>query len=186
MRDRYSREFSRKAEEKHAVNEQIRAPEVRVIGVDGAQLGVMKTSEALRLAAEQGVDLIEVAAEAQPPVCRLLDYGKLKYREQKKAAEARKKSATHSTKELRVRYNTDSHDLETKVKNAREFLKEGDKVRFTMRFRGRESVYQELGHKIFEQIQEMLQDIAVVDERTPMLGQRMIIGFAPRPHGVTK
>ena len=157
-----------------------------MIGADGAQLGVLKTREAIAIAEEQGLDLVEVAHDATPPVCRILDYGKLRYKEQKKASEARKKSSTHVTKELRVRYSTDKHDLETKVKHARKFLGEGDKVRFEMRFRGREVVYQELGKDIFKQIAASLQDVGIVEESTPLLGYKMTMSFAPKGHVAPK
>ncbi len=166
--------------DKYAINEQIRAPQVRLIGGEGAQLGIVNTRDALRLAEESGLDLVEVAPEANPPVCRLLDYGKLKYKEQKKAADARKKAATHSVKELRVRYSTDKHDLDTKVRNARKFLEDGDKVRFQMRFKGRESVYKELGEAVFREIAELLSDLAIIEETTPLLGQRMTMTLAPK------
>jgi len=167
-------------DEKYSINEQIVAPQVRVIGVNGEQIGIIATREAMRMAEEEGVDLVEVAPEANPPVCRLLDYGKLKYREQKKAADARKRAATHTVKELRIRYNTDKHDLETKIRNARKFLEEGDKVRFQMRFKGRESVYRELGEQVFQQVAELLQDLALIEESTPLLGQRMTMTLSPR------
>ena len=167
-------------DEKYSINEQIVAPQVRVIGAKGEQIGIIATREAMRMAEEEGVDLVEVAPEANPPVCRLLDYGKLKYREQKKAADARKRAATHTVKELRIRYNTDKHDLETKIRNARKFLEEGDKVRFQMRFKGRESVYRELGEQVFQQVAELLQDLALIEESTPLLGQRMTMTLAPR------
>ncbi|MCC6952840.1 MAG: translation initiation factor IF-3 [Deltaproteobacteria bacterium] len=177
---------SQSKSDKHHINSDITAPEVRVIGADGAQLGVLKTREAIAIAEEQGLDLVEVAHDATPPVCRILDYGKLRYKEQKKASEARKKSSTHVTKELRVRYSTDKHDLETKVKHARKFLGEGDKVRFEMRFRGREVVYQELGKDIFKQIAASLQDVGIVEESTPLLGYKMTMSFAPKGHVAPK
>lgn len=180
MRPYRPREKGKETFDKYNINEQISAPQVRVIGLDGAQLGILNTREAIRSAEELGVDLVEVAPEGNPPVCRLLDYGKLKYREQKKAADARKKAATHSVKELRVRYNTDKHDLETKIRNARKFIEEGDKVRFQMRFKGRESVYKELGEQVFKQIAEILGDIAAVEEFTPLLGQRMTMTIGPK------
>ncbi len=180
MRDRAPRFQVKAKDDKHSINEQIRAPEVRVIGADGAQLGVLRTGEAIRIAAEAGLDLVEVAGTAKPPVCRILDYGKLKYREQKKAAETRKKSAIHVVKELRVRYSTDKHDLETKLRQAREFLTEGDKVKFSMRFSGREVVYESLGRKILEEIVEALKDISAVEEITPLMGRRMILNLVPR------
>lgn len=169
-------------EEKYAINEAITAKEVRLIGDEGKQFGILKVSEALRIAEDAGMDLVQVAADADPPVCRILDYGKLKYREQKKAAEARKKAATQDTKEIRIRYSTDSHDLETKIRSARRFLEDGDKVKFQMRFKGREVVYESLGRSIFESVILKLQDIADVDERTPLLGRKMILGFAPKPN----
>ena len=181
-----SREVPAEARDKHRVNEQITAYEVRLIGAEGSQLGVIPTREALRIAEEDGLDLVEVAGNAVPPVCRILDYGKLKYREQKKAAEARKRSMTHTVKEIRVRYSTDSHDLETKVRAARKFLTEGDRVRFQMRFRGREVVYKELGDQIFKQIAEMLQDVGAVDESTPLLNQKMTITFVPKAAKVSE
>ncbi len=183
MRPYKPREKPKDTSDNHAINEYITAPQVRVIGVDGAQLGILITREALRMAEELGVDLVEVAPEAKPPVCRLLDYGKLKYREQKKAADARKKAATHSVKELRVRYNTDKHDLETKVRNARKFIEEGDKVRFQMRFKGRESVYRDLGEDMFKHIAELLNDISAVEEFTPLMGQRMTMTIGPKGSG---
>ena len=166
--------------EKHRINEEITVPEVRLIAADGEQLGVLSTRDALRMADDVGLDLVEVAPQAVPPVCRLLDYGKLKYREQKRNAEARKKGATKVVKELRVRYSTDDHDLDTKIRAARRFIEEGDKVRFSMRFRGREVIYKDLADTIFEQVIEKLKDIAEVEERTPLLGMRMILALGPK------
>ncbi len=181
MRDRrFNFPRGRQPQEKFAINDQIQAPEVRLIGEDGAQLGVIRLQDALRMAEDGGVDLVEVAPDARPPVCRLLDYGKLKYREQKKAAEARRKTAVHTVKELRIRYSTDKHDLETKVRSARKFLQAGDRVRFQMRFRGREVTYQELGIATFKQVVEMLADIAVVEEKTGVAGMRMSMTLAPK------
>ena len=180
MRPIRPREKVKDTSDKYSINEEITAPQVRVVGVDGAQLGILVTREAIKLAEEAGVDLVEVAPGSSPPVCRMLDYGKLKYREQKKAADARKRAATHTTKELRIRYNTDKHDLDTKVRNARKFLEEGDKVRFQMRFKGRESVYKDLGEQVFKQIAEYLQDIALIEESTPLMGQRMTMTIGPR------
>ena len=180
------REFVRREDEKHSVNRDIIAKEVRVIGADGEQLGILKTHEALKIAEDAELDLVVVAAKSVPPVCRILDYGKLKYKEQKKAAEIRKKSAVQETKELRIRYNTDDHDLETKMKSAVKFLEEGDKVRFSMRFKGREAMYENLGNEIFEQIIVKLQEIAQVDERTKLIGQKMMLVFAPKPNAKKK
>lgn len=166
--------------EKHRINEEITAPEVRLIGPDGEQLGIFSINDALDKSEELEIDLVEVAPEAKPPVCRLLDYGKLKYKEQKKAAEARKRTQTNVVKELRVRYNTDQHDMETKLRNARKFLEAGDKVKFQMRFRGREVVYKQLAEEIFDKVVGNLEDVAIVEERTPLIGQRMFLTFAPK------
>jgi len=166
--------------DKHLINEAITSSEVRLIGVEGEQLGVLVTSRARELAEEAGVDLVAVAPEAKPPVCKLIDYGKLKYREQKKAAEARKRAATNTVKELRIRYSTDQHDFDTKVRKARAFLEGGDRVRFQMRFRGREVVYRELGEETLQKVVDILEDIASVEERTPLVGNRMILTLVPR------
>lgn len=180
MRQRKSFQKATQIPNKHRINEEITAREVMVVGPEGEQFGVMNTSAALLKAEELGVDLVEVAATAQPPVCKLLDYGKLKYREQKKIAEARKRTATHVIKELRLRYSTDDHDLETKLKKARQFLEDGDRVRFQMRFRGREVVYRDLGQKIFDEVAQRLEDLAAIEETSPLMGNKMSIVFAPR------
>ena len=181
MRDRnFSRGPAKPSDELFNINEQIRAREVRLVGVDGKQIGVVSIEEALRLAEEEEVDLVEVSPDSKPPVCRLLDYGKLKYREQKKAAEARKHSATQQIKELRIRYSTDKHDLDTKIRNARKFLSDGDKVKFSMRFRGRENEYRSLGDQIFDQVVQLLSEDGIVEQRTSLIGQTMTLTFAPK------
>ena len=167
-------------EESHNINHRITAREVRVILADGEQAGVITLSEALRLADESGLDLVEVSPNAKPPVCRLMDYGKFKYREQKKEAQAKKKRSETGLKELRIRYRTDSGDLETKLKHAQEFLAEGDKVKFSMRFKGREVMYGEMGAEMFNEIIERLKEVAVVDERSPTGGRQMFVVFAPK------
>ena len=182
MRPSYSRDNrfrQQQSNEKHRINRDILALEVRVIAADGAQLGVLRTREAIQIAEDDGLDLVEVAPEAKPPVCKILNYGKFKYREQKKEAALRKNTGP-TIKEIRLRYSTDKHDLETKVKNARRFIDEGDKVKFEMRFRGREVVYQEIGREIFKKVVEQLTDIAVLEESTPLLGQKMIMIFVPK------
>lgn len=163
----------------HRINQRITAREVRVISDTGEQLGILAIRDALQRAEETGLDLVEVAAAANPPVCRLMDYGKFKYREQKKEAEARKKRTEMTTKELRIRYNTDVGDLDTKLKQARDFLDEGDKVKFSMRFRGREIAFQDLGQEKFKMLVERLSDVANVDEKSPLTGRQMYIVFAP-------
>lgn len=180
MRDRGPRNRQQSIPDKHAINEAITASEVRVISSSGEQLGIMAIQDAIGRAEQEGLDLVEVAPNAEPPVCRILDYGKLKYQEQKKASETRKKAATHTVKELRVRYSTDSHDMDTKLRKAREFIEQGDRVKFQMRFRGREVVYRDLGEQIFDNIAESLEDIAVVDDRSPLMGNRMNMTLAPK------
>lgn len=174
---------NRPAADKHEINENIRARQVRLIDDEGKPRGIVTTDFALGLARDVGLDLVLVAADAEPPVCKILDYGKLKYREQKKAAEARKKAAVFVVKELRIRYSTDKHDLETKLRRAKEFLAEGDRVRFQMRFRGREVVYRDLGEVTFSQLIEQLAEVAEVEERSPLTGNRMTITFAPKGSG---
>jgi len=165
--------------ETHRVNRRINAPEVRLISDSGEQLGIMLTPQALEEAEGRGLDLVEVSPSAKPPVCKLMDYGKFKYKEQKKEAEARKKRTEMNVKELRIRYRTDSGDLDTKLKKARGFLEAGDKVKFSMRFRGREIMYQDLGVEKFEVIIEQLSDIADIDERSPVSGRQIFIVLSP-------
>lgn len=165
--------------DQHRINRKIIAPEVRLIGEAGEQLGVMATRQALQLAEESGLDLVEVAANSSPPVCRLMDYGKFKYREQKKEAEARKKHKETELKELRIRYATDEGDLDVKLRKAKEFLEAGDKVKFSMRFRGREIMYTDLGKQKFDEIIERLKEVAHIDERSPVGGRQMHITLAP-------
>ena len=162
----------------HRINEYITAREVRVIDINGDQLGILKIQDAMQRAQDQELDLVEVAPTAKPPVCRIMDYGKFKYKEQKKESEARKKRAEMTIKELRIRYRTDVGDLDTKLKQAREFLEEGDKVKFVMRFKGREAMYLDLGKEKFEDIAQKLSDVAVVDERSPIAGRQIHIVFS--------
>lgn len=163
----------------HRINHHIRVPQVRVITDKGEQLGVLITKEAIRRAEESGMDLVEVAPEAKPPVCKFMDYGKFKYREQKKKAEAKKKRTEVSLKELRLRYRTDQGDLDTKLKHAKEFLEAGDKVKFSMRFRGREIVYLDLGWEKLNEVKAKLEDIAEVDDTSPPKGRQIFITFSP-------
>lgn len=163
----------------HRINDRITAREVRLISEKGEQVGIVSIREALERAELVGMDLVEVSPNAAPPVCKLLDYGKFKYKEQKKAAEAKKKRSETTVKELRIRYRTDEGDLETKLKKAREFLAEGDKVKFSMRFRGREIVYMDLGQEKFDAIIERLSDVATVDDRSPPTGRVVYVVLAP-------
>ena len=163
----------------HRINDYITAREVLLVLPNGETLGVLPVRDAIAKAQEFELDLVEVAPSAKPPVCKILDYGKFKYKEQKKEAEARKNRTETSLKELRLRYRTDKGDLETKLKHAREFLAEGNKVKFVMRFKGREAMYVDLGKEKFSEIAKLLSDVAVVDEGPPAFGRQIHIIFAP-------
>jgi translation initiation factor IF-3 len=157
-------------------------PEVRVIDEDGEQLGVLETRDAIRRAREKGLDLVEVAPNAEPPVCRIIDYGKFQYEAKKKANEAKKKQVVITVKEVKFRPGTDDHDYDYRMKHAREWLTEGDKVKATIWFRGREMTHRELGARILEKLEHDLQDIAEVEARPRMEGNQMFIILAPKRH----
>ena len=165
--------------EDHRINFKIRCPEVRLIGDDGEQLGIMPTNDARKIAEDKGLDLVEVAPNAKPPVCKIMDYGKFKYREQKKEMAAKKKRTETETKELRIRYRTDKGDLQTKLKQARSFIENGDKVKFSMRFKGREAMYINVGVQKLNEITEALSDIAVIDEQSKPQGNNIYVVYAP-------
>lgn len=155
-------------------------PEVRVIGPDGAQLGIMPTREALSLAQEQGLDLLEVAATAQPPVCRILDYGKHKFEEAKKSKAARKKAHSMEVKGIRMRPGMDVHDFNVRLNATRSFLEDGHKVQATLIFRGREAAHAEIGRAVLDRLAQGVSEIGQV-ERPPLLeGRRMIMVLAPK------
>jgi len=155
------------------LNERIRVPQVRLIGADGEQLGVVPTFEALQIARERGLDLVEVAPTAAPPVCRLLDYGRFKYEQEKKDREARKNQKIVLMKEVRLRPKTDSHDLDTKAKAIERFIEEGDRVKVTLRFRGREMAHPGLGRQLLEELAERVKDIASYERMPAMEGNTM-------------
>ena len=157
-------------------------PEVRVIGDDGEQLGIMHTRDAVRMARERGLDLVEVAATAQPPVCRIIDYGKFQYENSKKQKEAKKKQVTITVKEVKFRPGTDDHDYRFKMKHARQWLEEGDKVKGTIFFRGREITHRELGAALLERLEKDLLDVGEVEARPRMEGNQMFLIFAPKKH----
>ena len=163
----------------HRINRHIRVPQVRLVGADGSQLGIVPIEDALRRAEEAQLDLVEVAPAAQPPVCRILDYGKFKYQQHKKEAEARRKQATTTVKELRLGYRTDVGDLERQIQKAREFLTAGDRVKFALRFRGREMAYQNLGREKLIRVCEALSDVANVEGNPRMEGRLMGVVLAP-------
>lgn len=157
------------------INNQIRVEKVRLIDADGEMIGVVSLREALSAAEEAGLDLVEISPNAEPPVCKVLDYGKFKYEEQKKANEARKKQKVIEVKELKLRPMIGDHDYEVKMRAARKFLEAGDKVKFTMRFRGRELSHQDLGLKILQQVKIDLLEISKVESEPRMEGRQMIM-----------
>jgi len=155
------------------VNQMIRAREVRVIDADGGQLGVMPASDALRIAAEKELDLVEVAPTAVPPVCRIMDYGKFRYAQKKKAQESRKKGAASQLKEVKLGSQTSGHDVDFKVGHIREFIGEGHRVKVTVFFRGRSITHPELGEAMLRRIAEIVSDAAVVEQHPRMEGRSM-------------
>ncbi|MEY8523002.1 translation initiation factor IF-3 [bacterium 1XD8-76] len=155
------------------MNEQIRDREVRVIGEDGQQLGVMSSRDAMKLAEEAGVDLVKIAPTAKPPVCRIVDYGKFRYEQTRKEKDAKKKQKTTEVKELRLSPNIDTNDLNTKVNAARKFLSKGDKVKITLRFRGREMAHMNNSKHILDDFAQALADIAVIDRAPKVEGRSM-------------
>ncbi len=163
------------------VNHRIRVPEVRVIAADGSMLGVLQTHEALRMALEQNLDLVEVNPKAEPPVCKILDFGKYKYEEKKKQAQARRNQAVVEIKEVKLRPKTDDHDIDFKVKASRRFLEGGHKVKFTVRFRGREITHPEKAHEQLDVILKQLDDVANVETRPMMEARAMSVIVAPKP-----
>ena len=167
--------------DEHRINERIRIPRVKVVDEAGNMLGEMPTLEALKIARERGYDLVEVAAEARPPVCKLLDYGKYKYEQKKKQHKSKAKLHVQKVKEVRLRPLTDDHDLMTKLKKAEEMLLEGDKVLITIFFRGREQAHKEHGRHMMERIRKELDEIAKVEHEISMTGPRMQMTFLPKP-----
>jgi len=161
-------------------NEFIQSPKVRVIDHEGENLGVMYTREAMEQAAEHGLDLVEVSPNADPPVAKFLDVGKYKYEAQKKANQARKTQKTQEIKEIKMRPNIDDHDYETKMKNVRKFIGEGDKVKLTLRFRGRELSHGQLGMQLLQRVAEDVQEEAKVESYPRMEGRQMLMVLAPK------
>jgi len=155
------------------------APEVRLTGADNEPLGVVSLMEALRMAGELDVDLVEIAATANPPVCRLMDYGKFKYQEQKKAAEAKSKQKVIEVKEIKFRPGTDDGDYNIKLRNIRRFLDDGDKCKITLRFRGREITHQEIGLALLQRMRDELGDAILVEQFPKLEGRQMIMMIAP-------
>ncbi|GGK36877.1 translation initiation factor IF-3 [Salinarimonas ramus] len=154
--------------------------EVQLIDQEGQNRGVLAFFDALRVAEEAGLDLVEIAPNSEPPVCKLLDYGKFRFDQQKKASEARKKQKTVEVKEVKLRPAIDKHDYETKMKNVRRFFEEGDKVKITLRFRGREMAHQDLGLRLLERVKAETQEFAKVEVEPQLEGRQMIMILAPR------
>lgn len=162
------------------VNRKIRASEVRVIDANGQQVGIMTIGDALRLAETQELDLVEVSPTARPPVCRIMDYGKFKYEQSKKAQEARKKQTVVSIKEVKMRPKTDEHDFDFKLKNVKRFLEEGNKTKITVVFRGREMAHPEFGRRMLDRVTSELQGLATVEQSPRMEGKAISMIVAPK------
>lgn len=161
-------------------NREIRVPEVRLIDENGDNVGVVATREAMARAEGVGLDLVEISPNASPPVCKILDLGKFKYEAQKKKNEAKKKQKVIDIKEVKLRPNIDEHDYEVKMRNARRFLEEGDKVKVTMRFRGREVAHQDLGMNVLRRVSDDMGDLAKVEQHPRLEGRQMIMVMAPK------
>ena len=155
------------------INEQIRDREVRVVSADGEQLGVMSSRDAMKLAREAELDLVKIAPKAQPPVCKIIDYGKYKYEQSRREKEAKKKQKTVEVKEVRMSPNIDANDLNTKVNNAKKFILKGNKVKVTLRFRGREMAHVQQSKHILDDFADMLKDVAQVEKPTKLEGRNM-------------
>ena len=162
------------------INEEIRIREVRVTGAAGEQLGIMPTIEALRMAEEQHLDLVEVAPNARPPVCRIMDFGKFRYEQQKREKEAKKKQKTISIKEVKLRPNIDEHDFNVKLKNALRFVEEGNKVKVTIMFRGRELSHPELGRVVLDRVSERMGDLVSIERGAKLEGKNMTMIHSPK------
>ena len=164
------------------INEEIRDKEVRVIGSDGAQLGIMSSSKALAMAEQAGVDLVKIAPQAQPPVCKIMDYGKYRFEQSKREKEARKNQKVVDIKEVRLSLNIDTHDFNTKLNQSQKFIKNGDKVKVSIRFRGREMGHPELGLEVMKRFADACQEFAVVEKPAKLEGRNMLMFMAPKPN----
>lgn len=164
------------------MNEGIRAREVRVITADGEQFGVLPIAEALRIAAERELDLVEVAPEAAPPVCRIMDFGKFKYQQSRRAKDARKKQTIIQVKEVKMGPKTDEHDYQFKARHVRRFLEDGNKAKVTIRFRGREMAHTELGRRLLDKMSQDLADIATIESHAKLEGRNLVMILTPKAH----
>ena len=171
---------ARPTKEGPAINSDIASASIRLIGAEGENVGVVTLVEARQMADDVGLDLVEISPDADPPVCKILDYGKFKYEAQKKKSEARKKQKTIDVKEIKLRPNIDAHDYDVKMRAMNKFLGEGDKVKITLRFRGREMVHQDLGMKVLHRVKDDLEVEAKVESMPRMEGRQMVMVVAPR------
>ena len=167
------------SEDLHKINDQITTDPIRVIDSEGVMLGILSLKEGIEKAEEVGLDLVEVSPNAKPPVCKIIEYGKFKYAAQKKAAEARKKQKTVEVKEIKFRPNIDTNDYEIKMRSVRKFISSGDKVKITMRFRGREMTHQDIGVKVLRRIREDLDTLVKIEQFPKLEGRQMVQIFAP-------
>jgi translation initiation factor IF-3 len=167
-------------EEGHKINSRIESREVRLIDAEGENRGVVPTRQAIMMAEEAGLDLVEVSPDAKPPVAKILDYGKFKYQEQKKANEARKKQKVIEIKEIKMRPMIDDHDYDVKMRAVKRFFEEGDKVKITLRFRGREMAHQELGHKLLNRVKTDTVEIAKVESEPRFEGRQIVMVLSPK------
>lgn len=162
------------------INEQIRDKEVRLIGADGEQIGIVSSKEAQKMASEKNLDLVKIAPQAKPPVCKIMDYGKYKFDAAKKEKEARKKQKTISVKEVRLSASIEKHDFETKMRNAVKFLKSGDKVKISVVFRGREMMHTHRGNELLEQAMAFVEEVGTVEAKPKLEGRAMVIVVIPK------
>ena len=163
-----------------SVNNRISAKSVRVVSENGEMLGVLEIEEALKLASDQGLDLVEISPKAKPPVCKIIDYGKYKYRIQKKQAEAKKKQKTFEVKEVKIRPGIEEHDYDVKLKSIQRFLNDGDKVKITLRFRGREMIYHKKGLEVLKKLEIAVETQAKIEQLPKLEGRQMTMVVAPR------
>lgn len=172
--------FNKSSHDEPRINQQIRATEIRLINFDGEMVGVSTVADALQKAQAASLDLVEIVPNAKPPVCKIMDYGKYKYEAQKKAHEARKKQKVVVLKEIKIRPNIDANDLDIKIRNAKRFLEEGDKVKFSMRFRGREISHKEIGLKVIEEVKATLAGYSRMEQEPRFEGMQVIMIMAPQ------
>jgi translation initiation factor IF-3 len=167
-------------QQEQQINEEIRDKEVRVISADGEQLGIMSAEEALKIAEQRNLDLVKIAPMAKPPVCKVMDYGKFRFEKAKKEKEAKKNQKIIETKEIRLSLNIDTHDFETKINHAKKFIAAGNKLKVSIRFRGREMAHPEIGLNIMEKAAEALEEVAVIEKAAKLEGRQMLMFMAPK------